>query len=336
MDFCNRESIPSERELAQRYNCTRTTIRAALSLLEAQSKLSRCKRKRKVICRLENFFRKIVMFVEKESLKDPNFMDFVAGCMHQASEENFVITVQIVDELLSVECFFYEMFSADKVAYLIACDVNDDILKMLDNSGKPCVIMGCRIFKNNYTPKHCFEYYIAQNERNAMVLDKLLAMGHRKILTVNCEAYENVARQLYSKYNASFDDFSSINIHWSIASATKLLYAQSAEIARQARNYTALWIPFGNVVSFGIYAALVREGIKIPEELSVVTSSGRNEWFVSHFKISTVFSSAWDEGVGCVKEISRQLCNGEVVSGIHFTEYYFIDYGTLLPPNEKY
>ena len=336
VDFRNANHIPSERELAKRYNCTRTTIRSALKLLESQKKLSDGRRKRVIISPLEKVFREIVMILEKDSLKDPNFMDFVGGCMDKASEENFVITVLTVEDLLSRESFFCELLSANKVAYLVACDMSDEMLKILDNSGRPCVIMGRRIFKNNYVPASCFEYYIAQNERNAMVLDKLLSLGHRKILAVNFEVYDDIAREVYRKHGASFDDFGSVELHWSVASATKLLHSQSREVAKCARNYTALWIPFGNVISFGIYTALIAEGIKIPEDLSVVTSSGRNEWFVSHFKISTVFSSAWDEGVGCVREIARQLHNGEVVGGIHFTEYYFIDYGTVLPPDGKY
>lgn len=335
-DFRDAEKLPGERELAKSYSCTRTTVRAALQLLESEKMLSGNIRRRKIVpADKNNPIPEIVMVTEKEYLKDPNFMDFVAGCLNQASEQNCIVSMRVVEEMISEENFSGDILSAKNSAFLIACDITDEALKMLDESGKPCVIMGNRIYKNHYTPSHCFEYYIAQTERNAMVLDKMLSLGHRKILAVNFQEYEYIARQLYQKHSVPFKEFGIANIHWSISSATKLLHKQSLEIAKTAKNYTALWIPFGNVISFGIYLALVEEGIRIPEELSVVISSGNQDWFVPHYRISNVFSSAWEEGAGCIKEIARQLRDGDPVGGIHFTEYYFIDHGTLAPPEES-
>lgn len=340
-DFQGAAKLPSERDLAGRYDCTRTTVRSALKLLQGEHLLDRQpnRNKRSLVMSGEEAdapgsrWTPVVLLLGHEHLKDPNYMDFVAGCLDRARAENLLMTTQTIPEVPEAVKSLAELHpQVDPAGYLVAADVGDDVLGMLHRSGLPCIFMGDHLQKKDLGQHHFFECFLPQEDKHEMVLRKFLDLGHTRILAVNFRAYEEVVRRVYRQYDKPFEDFGFVEIPWSIQGALKPLQERSAEIAEIARNYTAMWVPFGNVISFDIYMALVNAGIRIPEDLSLIYASGKPEWFVPHFKISTVFSSAWDEGATCVKELVRQIRNGEPVGGVHYTEYRFIDNGTVAPP----
>jgi DNA-binding LacI/PurR family transcriptional regulator len=348
-DFQGAAKLPSERSLAEHYDCTRTTIRTALKLLQGENLLDRQpNRNKRSLVLPENDaadsaepWTPVVALFGQEHLKDPNYMDFVAGCLERAREEKLLFTMQTIPAELGPVGSLAELHPHAKPAgYLVAGDVEDDVLMLLHRSGCPCIFMGNRLKKTRLTEirqerHHFFECYLPEEDKYETVLRKFLSLGHSRILAVNFGRYENMVKRLYREYDKPFADFGFAEIPWSIQGALKPLQEKSAEIAEMARDYTAMLVPFGNVISFDIYMALVNAGIRIPEDLSLVYASGKPEWFVPHFKISTVFSSAWDEGANCVKELARQIRNGEPVGGVHYTEYRFMDNGTVVPPENR-
>ena len=345
-DFWKEAKLPSERNLALHYRCTRTTIRTALDLLQEKKLLTRQPKHHKrslvhpaLVTEPEpSDCSSALLLLGRENLKDPNYMDFVAGCFDQAYRENIILTTWTLprpDEPDAPAAPPVFPASGRPDGYIVAGKVNMEFLHALHNSSLPCVFLGNQISKLRLPEHHFFECYLPQEDKYEMVLRKFLDLGHRRILALNFDEYRNLVQRLYDEYQLPFEDFAFVNVPWSIQSALKPLQEKSAEIARIAGNYTAMLVPFGNVIGFDIYMALIKAGIRIPEDLSLVYDSGKPEWFVPHFKISTVFSSAWDEGANCVKELKRQLLNGEPLGGIHYTEYRFLDNGTIAPPPGK-
>ncbi len=345
-DFQAAAKLPSERDLAERYGCTRTTIRTALKQLQGEKLLDRQpnRNKRSLVqpaakpAVQDSRWTPAVMLLGLENLKDPNYMDFVAGCLDQARRENILLTTQTISdghELETLTALGQLHPNCEPAGYLVGGRVSDNVLKMLHQAYLPCVFMGNFLVGRNLGRHHFFECYLPQDDKHEVVLRKFLDLGHTRILAVNFNMYEGMVKRLYQEYGIPFSDFGFIDVPWSIQGALKPLHEKSAEIAEIAKNYTAMLVPFGNVISFDIYMALLNAGIKIPEDLSLVYASGKPEWFVPHFKISTVFSSAWDEGANCVKELARQIRNGEPVGGVHYTEYRFLDNGTIAPPRKQ-
>ncbi len=344
-DFQHEPKLPSERDLAERYHCTRTTVRTALKLLQGEKLLDRQPNRNKRSLVLPeaqpsssaNRWTPAVMLLGLENLKDPNYMDFVAGSLDQARHENILLTTQTIPangEADAITSLAELHPQAEPAGYLVGGNVTDGILKMLAQTDLPCIFMGNQLVSKNQGRHHFFECYLPQEDKHEVVLRKFLNLGHTRIMAVNFKNYENLVRRLYLEYELPFSDFGFFEVPWSIQGALKPLQEKSAEIAEVAKNYTAMLVPFGNVISFDIYMALVNAGIRIPEDLSLVFNSGKPEWFVPHFKISTVFSSAWDEGANCVKELARQIRNGEPTGGVHYTEYRFLDNGTIAPPRK--
>lgn len=345
-DFQGAAKLPSERDLALHYDCTRTTVRTALKQLQGEKLLNRQPNHHKRSLVRQNApsatggtpWISAVMLLELEKLKDPNYMDFVAGCLDQARQEQILLTTQTLpqeDRMDSIRALRELHPQIEPAGYLVAGTVSREILRMLDETGLPCIFLGNQISEMGLTGHHFFECYLPQEDKYEMVLRKFLDLGHSRILAVNFNPYKDMVGRLYREYGLPLENFGFIEVPWSIQSALKPLQEKSAKIAETARNYTAMLVPFGNVISFDIYMALLKAGIRIPEDLSLVYASGKPEWFVPHFKISTVFSSAWDEGASCVKELKRQLLNGEPAGGIHYTEYRFLDNGTITPPRKQ-
>lgn len=344
-DYRNSERLPGERDLAERYHCTRTTVRTALEELRDAGKLRKLPRSGNCLIHAGSrtepavVFRKtrhILLMADSNCIQDPGFMDMVAGALDCAEKSGMLLTLKLVpppqesDQLGSLE-ELHPGIAMD--GYIIASPIPARILHLLQYCSQPCVFMGdfpesLRLMNKT----HFYHCYLHESEKYETGLRRLLELGHRRILTVEMKRFRAMIERVYAEYGADPTDCTDIAIPFSVEIVSRDISREKLEeIAASARRHTALIVPFGNRFGLEIYHKLLCAGFRIPEDLSVIFASGRTDHFVPVHKISTLYSSAWDEGTACVREVVHQIRNGETRSGTRYTEYQFLDYGSIAP-----
>jgi len=348
LDYRDSGELPSERDLAERYHCTRTTVRTALEELQTAGKLEKLPRSGNRLLHTSSSAetsasskrtRHIVLIVDSNCIQDPGFMDMVAGALDCTEKSGMLLTLKMVppppesDKIASLD-ELHPGIPAD--GYVIASPVPETILHLLQYCPQPCVFMGdypesLRLMRKT----HFYHCYLHQSEKYETGLRRLLDLGHRRILTIEMQKQWPMVEKLYAEYGLDPKNCTNISIPFSKEIAARSLSREKLEeIVGTARRYTALMVTFGNRFGFEIYHGLLRAGFKIPDDLSIIYASGRTDHFVPVYKISTLYSSAWDEGAACIREVVHQIHNGETRSGTRYTEYQFLDYGSIAPPPE--
>ncbi len=348
LDYRNSDRLPGERALAERYHCTRTTVRTALEELQTAGKLRKLPRSGNRLLHTSSQpeppvslrkTRHILLIVDSNCIQDPGFMDMVAGALECAEKSGMLLTLKMVpppqesDRLGSLD-ELHPGIAAD--GYVIASPVPAKILHLLQYCPQPCVFMGDYPESLRLMSKtHFYHCYLHENEKYETGLRRLLDLGHRRILTVEMQKQRPMIEKLYAEYGLDPENCTNIPIPFPVEIAFRSISREKLEeIVDAARRHTALIVPFGNRFGFEIYHRLLCAGFRIPDDLSVIYSSGKTDHFVPIYRISTLYSSAWDEGTACIREVVHQIQNGETRSGTRYTEYQFLDYGSLAPPKK--
>lgn len=334
--------LPGERILAERYACTRSTIRAALSELSNDGLIETVPNRGHQLKKEENTPKiqrvwNIVMFTARHSLDDPQFLDFTAAVIHQARICRINLIIREIEENTEANTVsaleqLHPGIEAD--AYLFAACVTERFLGFLENQFKPCVVLGEASFTSP-EKRRFFQVCLPEGEKYRFIFKKLLDLGHRKFLLVSpenrkivdfaeqCFAENRIADALIEPVIIKIPEDASIPSH-----------SEGKKVTEAVKDHTALIVPFGGATSLSIYKQLIERGIKIPEQLSLVIDSGRYEYFVRTFNINSLFSSAWEEGVSCIDELERQLRTGELRFGCKMSNYQYIE-GTTVAAPEK-
>jgi DNA-binding transcriptional regulator YhcF (GntR family) len=337
LDYQSTEKLPSERALAQHYACTRRTIRTALQELQSRNCLVSDARKghrlvqsqRKVV-ETRNLPWNIVMLLANKQLQDQNFLDLIGGAISAAAKHKINL---IIREFPNHSTWpktvspkqLHEGIEAD--AYFLTY-APEPMRDFLENQFKPCVVLGIHEVVEEIENRRFIEVHIPQLEKAFMVLEKLLALGHRRYLYVDFPL--DVAKLEDFALSKGYKGCMFKNVRLPHTPDSSAVRAGTLKTVLQALNdQTAMIIHAGGATHYNIFYQLVKTGIDIPRRLSMVLDSGRFDWLTSVCNVATVFSSAAGEGKACIDELATQLESGSLRFGGRFSSYQFLPNETI-------
>jgi DNA-binding transcriptional regulator YhcF (GntR family) len=337
-DYAPGGSLPGERILAERYVCTRSTVRAALKKLTETGHLKSSPRQGHSIVGVKEVVREkrmpcnIVMFTERHKLDDQNFLDFVAGVIHQSKEKKLNLVIREIDENLEAATAadleqFHDGIEAD--GYLLAGCASERLRAFLENVFKPCVVLG--VTGVSLPVKRRFmEVCLPRAEHFNFVFKKLFDMGHRKILSVSNPSNDilDIAEK-YIRDNALTGYSVDVLFSNLPKDAATPCFNTAEEVFAGIKGHTALFLPFGGATALAIYRTLLESGIRIPEDLSLIVECGRYDYFAKVFDIDHIYSSAWEEGCACIDELALQFSSGKIRFGSKTSNYIYVGGSSL-------
>ena len=153
--------LPSERELAMRYGCSRLTLRKALHLLHDSGLVASAPRNchfftetgKETLFQSQRFMPNIMLFSMEERLRDPAHTYMIGGAIHQARLNHVNLVVR---ELADGENNFSPLRGhVDADGYIIAGAAPSALVDTLAADGKPCVVLGLLYEQDDIPAKLC-------------------------------------------------------------------------------------------------------------------------------------------------------------------------------------
>jgi DNA-binding LacI/PurR family transcriptional regulator len=342
IDYYNSETISGERALAERYMCSRASIRASLAFLRKEKILHSYPRKGHVldINRIKKFKLdvrgktfNIVMVVNHRMLDNPATEDMIAGVIHGASKDNVNLIITKIDEkdinetFYNLDCLHPEVNAS---AYIVVHCFSPKLHQFLKKKMCPCVIFGETIEMREYKPSRYLQVGLRQYEKHQFAINKFLDLGHRKILIAGgklCMA-QKAAEDclLVNKITDGHLDFIDLDY-----STHPLIPSEkfAEKVCDSIDGHTALLVAFGGATALNIWKVLQERGIDIPGKLSLMIDCFRNDYFIKTYNISSIASSAWQEGRVCIEEVLSQLEHNTLKFGQRATEYSYTEGNTM-------
>lgn len=328
--------LPSERELAMRYGCSRLTLRKALHLLHDSGLVASAPRNghfftevgREAVLQTRRTMPTLILFSMEERLRDPAHTYMIGGAIHQARLNHVNLVVR---ELADGENNFNTLCgNVEADGYIIAGAAPSALVNALAQEGKPCVVLGLVYEQADASPRLCCQQLLLGTTHIYREVGRhLRELHHRKIMVAYTygESHEivEVIRSAFSDLGpgeVSLETFSPPLMRRERTPET--LRRAAFDTVRQLNGHTALVIPEGHIFALEIIRQLQRNNISFPEDISLVIQGCETDWFLDSYQISCVYAEYRDQGMACVRELLRQLNNGRSEAGVRYTPAQYI------------
>ncbi len=349
-EFGRDQTLPSERELADRYSCNRLTVRKALKLLGDAGLAAAVPRNGHFLTESGRqeasrapVMTNIVLFSLEDRLKDPAHMYMIGGAVHQARLNRVNLIVKEIANTAALSGFppLSELHPGVKAdGYIIAGAAPLAFFEHLREAGKPCVMLGFfyEQMRRQQLKPACPQLVLSAAHVYNQVGRHLRELGHRKImLATSYEGSDEIVGALQSAF-AGCDveiDTEKRELARSERSIDNLRQAATA-VVKGLDGHTALVIPEGHIFALEVFRQLQAAGIRVPEDLSVIIQGCETDWFLNAYDITCVYADYRDQGIACVRELLRILEEGHSDCGIRYTPAQFIIRSSTGRPGNAY
>ena len=328
--------LPSDRELATRYGCSRLTLRKALHLLHTSGMITSTPRNghffteagRESILQTQRPTPTFMLFSMEERLRDPAHTYMIGGAIHQARLSHVNL---ILRELADGDNDFKALQgNVDANGYIIAGAAPAALVEALTAEGKPCVVLGL-LYEQADVPARlcCQQLLLGTSHIYREVGRHLRELHHRKIMVAYTygESHDitEVIRSAFSTYSSgeiSVEAFCPSLMRQERTPET--LRRAAFDTVRQLNGHTALVVPEGHIYALEIIRQLQCNHIRFPEDVSLVIQGCETDWFLDSYQISCVYAEYRDQGMACIRELLRQLNNGRSEAGVRYTPAQYI------------
>lgn len=347
-DFGAEPALPSERKLAEFYNCNRLTLRRALQVLADRGMLASSRRGHRLTEKAQNETAGsaprsdgvIMVLCFEPKLLDHTHTYMIGGIFHAARLCGRKIVVrELTAEMVKNMRSCAEIDDGFEVAgYLVAGQAPMRLHDLLSDSMKPCVINGTFDGEEQFSGRIRFmEVHIDYTLLFQNVASRLISMGHRRILLAHANAgfmYQRIRQGVLAAYRAA--GLPESLLHEKICPVDifrpgENIRAYATELVEAARDCTAVLLPCGNVFGLEVVRAFQDRHIRIPEDLSLVMLGYEPDYFIPVYGISGIFGDVRELGAFCMKELCRQLDAGRPEYGIVYFSTTFVDRGSVAP-----
>ncbi|WP_294481060.1 GntR family transcriptional regulator [uncultured Victivallis sp.] len=328
--------LPSERELAMRYGCSRLTLRKALHLLHDSGLVASAPRNghfftetgKETLFQSQRFMPNIMLFSMEERLRDPAHTYMIGGAIHQARLNHVNLVVR---ELADGENNFSPLRGhVDADGYIIAGAAPSALVDTLAAEGKPCVVLGLLYEQDDIPAKLCCQQLLLGTTHIYREVGRhLRSLNHRRIMV----AYTyGESHDIVEAIRSAFADLppGEVTIEpfcpplMRQERTPETLRHAALETVRKLNQYTALVIPEGHIYALEIIRQMQLHHIRFPEDVSLVIQGCETDWFLDSYQISSVYAEYRDQGMACIRELLRQLHNGRREAGVRYTPAQYI------------
>ena len=345
IDFKQDAALPSERGLSEYYNCNRMTVRRALQILTERGQITTSRRKHFISDSAKINFdvaakkQPVVMVLsfEKELL-DHTRTYMLGGIIHEAAQCGLQVVFKELTEAMLEKinsCADIDE-SFDVAGYLVTGLAPLRLHDILSTSMKPCVINGTFIGEEDIKCRIRFmEIRIDYVAIFRDIARQLLSLGHRKIL-LGHTTHGFMMRQIQQgvleavkQFDLPEEALTSKIYGVDVFDNSENVRLVANNLVKDAKNYTALLLPCGNIFGMETVNALRENKVSIPSDLSLVMVGYETDYFIPVLGISSIWADVRELGAFCVKELKRQIQTGRVEYGISYFSTTFIDRGSI-------
>ncbi|WP_176014163.1 substrate-binding domain-containing protein [Victivallis sp. Marseille-Q1083] len=331
--------VPSERELAARYDCNRLTVRKALRKLCRHAVLEALPRggyqfpvKREVPVPECPRPTTVLLLSFADRFNDPAHTYMIGGAVHQARLAGVELMVRELDPLHYEEQVCSLLDSLSFEACIVAGISPFRLTEILAAAGRPLVNLG--LFYEQRTMEICpdtLQLLLSLSHIYQQVGHHLAILGHRRIMlasTVKDKAIIEIHQALEAAFHRlEIEDFQidlyNPEVAWD-GKTPEVFRQAAAETVDHLDSHTALVIAQGHIYALEIIRQLQQRGIRFPEDINLVIQGCETDWFIDVYNISCVYAEYREQGIACVKEVMRQIHNGRKESGIRYTPAQYI------------
>ncbi len=345
IDFKQDAALPSERSLAEYYNCNRMTIRRALQILTEQGLITNSRRKHFIsdsaAINSDAAGKKqsviMVLSFEKELL-DHTRTYMLGGIIHEAAQCGLQVVFKELTEAMLEKINSCDDIdeSFDVAGYLVTGLAPLRLHDILSTSMKPCVINGTFIGEEDI--KCRIRFMEVRIDYAAIFRDialQLLSLGHRKIL-LGHTGHGFMMRQIQQgvleavkQFDLPEETLTTKVYKVDVFNNTENVRHFANKLVNDAQNYSALLLPCGNIFGMETVNALRENKVSIPGDLSLVMVGYETDYFISVLGISSIWADVRELGAFCIRELNRQIQSGRTEYGISYFSTTFIDRGSI-------
>ncbi|MDR1586198.1 MAG: GntR family transcriptional regulator [Treponema sp.] len=273
-------NLPSEKELCLRFDVERNTVRKALQILVDEKRIARVPGIGSRVLPPEGLKKKsffadrpvtgqiIILVTQIDYLHSPDGESFHYRLIHGFEKRLSSLGYNLLFKPAGEDGIVAETIRSAAPQGIIFDSFNQDThYQEAAESGLPCVSV------NHYTP--LFTSVVSNNFDSAYrITERLTGAGHKKIAFItgksshqsNTERLSGV-RALYAVRGISLAPEYLLPSDWTFASGA--LAAERILSMKAAERPTAVFA-FNDDLAYGCYSVLERQGLKIPEDISVV------------------------------------------------------------------
>jgi DNA-binding LacI/PurR family transcriptional regulator len=274
--------LPSEKELCLRFDVERNTVRKALQILVEESRIARVPGIGSKVLSLKASRKKpapaartaseaggiIILVTQVDYLHIADGESFHYRLIHSLEKRLSHLGYNLLFKPAGEDGIVAETIRSAAPQGIIFDSFNQDIhYREAAESGLPCISV------NHYTP--LFTSIVSNNFDSAYrITERLTGAGHEKIAFItgksshqtNMERLSGI-RTLYTAKGLSLRNEYLIPSNWTFASG--VMAAERILAMNAAERPTAVFA-FNDDLAYGCYSVLERQGLKIPEDISIV------------------------------------------------------------------
>jgi GntR family transcriptional regulator of arabinose operon len=306
------KKLPSEHELMDKFKVSRNTIRQAFGELAGEgliikeqgkgtfSNYMKASRQKQIIAVISTFISTVV------------FLDIISGIERVLSDEGYMMLLSNTDNVKEREAQHLQSVLDHGVIGIIMEptqsakeNVNLALLKRIEEKGIKIVCM------NSFCDNFDSSYVLLDDERGGyMATEYLLQLGHRKIAGIfNTDTKQGVKRKAgflkaIHDYNGVNDPRLSGNYPTSDMFVYPYMFAQS--VLREKDHPTA-FVCYNDQTAVMVMQAIIDQGLKIPEDISVVGYDDSLESIPFGIKLTTIVHPKKTMGIQVAKFLVDML-----------------------------
>ncbi|MEA4893633.1 MAG: substrate-binding domain-containing protein [Oscillospiraceae bacterium] len=273
------KKLPSETKLAEKYCCSRQTIRTALALLEKRGLVVKCRGSGSYLAETANSSRLVAVVLQDKS--EYIYPRIVRDLQNSLSGKGYTLRCYNTNgRLLNERTVLTALLECPPAGIVIEalnnvlCSPNLDLLEQIEAAGIPLVFVHCKyerpaaavcISEDDYGGAYGLVKYLA-------------AKGHRNIAGIMKSDDSRGLERYRGCVRASLDlslEFSESNYYWLSSESRRCLLNDSESILpsfiKDYLNPCTAVICYNDEIAFHLIRALRMNGILIPEDVSIVS-----------------------------------------------------------------
>lgn len=273
------DRVESEYQLCEHFQVSRQTVRHAISILEKDGIVQRRRGSgtyiKATVKKEEKEKRTMMVAVMTTYMQEYIFSAIIQGIEHELSKAGYGMQVSFTNNTVEKERFILKnILENGKVDGLIAettksglPNPNLDIYKAIMKKGIPVLFIN-----SFYTGLNA--PYVSLNDKMAgkMVTNHLLKCGHRSIAAI-FKADDGQGHQRYAGYIEALMEadvkIRSKSVVWVDTDEVRDMKEDAGWILRRIQGCTAC-VCYNDEVANNLVAICLEQGIKVPEELSII------------------------------------------------------------------
>jgi len=182
--------------------------------------------------------------------------------------------------------------------------------------GKPCMLINCRDQRMRFPA-------IAPDHRGigALAAEYLFGMGHREVLSILCLRRYTMAlrlegiRSVWQNHNLEFDEKNDLLLVPSFTARDTEQYVTEWLQHMPRKNLPTTFLVGGDFMAEGAITALKKHGIRVPQDISVMSIDGFNLSAIQDVPLTAVHVPRDELGTEVVHMLQQRLLRPDAPSG---------------------